>query len=59
MDIIRGSLKNPVARFMAAIGIILLGIIAFSDLAIDLFPEISYPVVSVVTDYPGASPEDV
>lgn len=44
---------------MMAIGIILLGIIAFSNLAIDLFPEISYPVVSVVTDYPGASPEDV
>jgi HAE1 family hydrophobic/amphiphilic exporter-1 len=59
MDIIRGSLKNPVARFMFAIGIILLGGIAFSNLAIDLFPEISYPVVSVVTDYTGASPEDV
>ncbi len=59
MDIIRGSLKNPVARLMVAIGIILLGMIAFSNLAIDLFPEISYPVVSVVTDYPGASPEDV
>jgi len=44
---------------MVAIGIILLGAIAFSNLAIDLFPEISYPVVSVVTDYPGASPEDV
>lgn len=59
MDLIRGSLKNPVARFMVAIAIILLGVIAFSNLAIDLFPEISYPIVSVVTDYPGASPEDV
>ncbi len=59
MDIIRGSLRNPVARFMLAAGIILLGGIAFSNLAIDLFPEISYPIVSVVTDYPGASPEDV
>ncbi len=59
MDIIRGSLKNPVARFMLSIGIILLGGIAFSNLAIDLFPEISYPIVNVVTDYPGASPEDV
>ena len=59
MDMIRGSLKNPVARFMVAIGIILLGMIAFSNLAIDLFPEISYPIVSVITDYPGASPEDV
>src|SRR4030042_2751940 len=59
MDIIRGSLKNPLARFIFSIGIILLRIIAFSNLAIDLFPEISYPIVSVVTDYTGASPEDV
>jgi len=59
MDLIRGSLKNPVARFMVAIGIILLGIIAFSDLAIDLFPDISYPIITVSTEYPGASPEDI
>ncbi|MGQ9644961.1 MAG: efflux RND transporter permease subunit [Thermodesulfobacteriota bacterium] len=59
MDMIRGSLKNPVARFMVAIGIILLGGIAFSNLAIDLFPEISYPIVSIVTEYEGASPEDI
>lgn len=59
MDIIRGSLKNPVARFMVALAIILLGTIAFSNLAIDLFPEISYPIVAVVTEYSGASPEDI
>jgi HAE1 family hydrophobic/amphiphilic exporter-1 len=59
MDIIRGSLKNPVARFMMAIGIILLGIIAFRHLAIDLFPDISYPIASVSTEYEGASPEDI
>jgi len=59
MDLIRGSLKNPVARFMMAIGIILLGIIAFQHLAIDLFPDISYPIVSVATEYEGASPEDI
>jgi CzcA family heavy metal efflux pump len=59
MDLIKGSLKNPVARFMMAIGIILLGIIAFQHLAIDLFPDISYPVVSISTEYEGASPEDI
>jgi len=59
MDLIRGSLKNPVARFMMAIGIILLGIIAFSNLAIDLFPDISYPIISITTEYSGASPEDI
>jgi HAE1 family hydrophobic/amphiphilic exporter-1 len=59
MDLIRGSLKNPVARFMMAIAIILLGVIAFQHLAIDLFPDISYPIISVSTEYEGASPEDI
>jgi HAE1 family hydrophobic/amphiphilic exporter-1 len=59
MDMIRGSLKNPVARFMFAAGIILLGLIAFSDLAIDLFPDISYPIITVSTKYEGASPQDI
>jgi len=59
MDLIKGSLKNPVARFMMAIGIILLGVIAFQHLAIDLFPDISYPIVSISTEYEGASPEDI
>jgi HAE1 family hydrophobic/amphiphilic exporter-1 len=44
---------------MFAAGIILLGLIAFSDLAIDLFPDVSYPIISVQTDYPGASPQDI
>ncbi|MBI3079530.1 MAG: efflux RND transporter permease subunit, partial [Deltaproteobacteria bacterium] len=59
MDLIRGSLNNPIARFMSAIAIILLGLIAFSKLSVDLFPDITYPIVSVVTEYKGASPEDV
>jgi len=59
VDLIRGSLQNPIGRIMFAIGLILLGIIAFSKLAIDLFPDITYPVVSVLTEYEGAAPEDV
>jgi HAE1 family hydrophobic/amphiphilic exporter-1 len=59
MDIIRASLKNPVALFMFTLGIILVGIIAFADLAIDLFPDISLPVITVQTDYEGASPQDI
>jgi HAE1 family hydrophobic/amphiphilic exporter-1 len=56
---IRGSLKNPVARIMFTIGIILVGMIAFADLAIDLFPDISLPIITIQTDYEGASPQDI
>lgn len=59
MNLIKGSLDNPVARFMITLGVMVLGVISFTNLAIDLFPDITYPVAAVVTDYRGATPEDV
>jgi len=59
MNLIKGSLDNPVARFMVTIGVMVLGVISFTNLAIDLFPEITYPVAGVVTEYRGATPEDI
>jgi CzcA family heavy metal efflux pump len=59
MNIIKGSLDNPVARFMVTLGVMVLGVISFTNLAIDLFPEITYPVAGVITEYRGATPEDV
>ncbi|MBI2360255.1 MAG: efflux RND transporter permease subunit, partial [Deltaproteobacteria bacterium] len=58
MNLIKGSLDNPVARFMVTLGIMVLGVISFTNLAIDLFPDITYPVAAVVTEYRGATPED-
>ncbi len=59
MNLIKGSLDNPVARFMVTIGLMVLGVISFTNLAIDLFPDIDYPVAGVITEYRGATPEDV
>lgn len=36
-----------------------LGIFAYGKLAIDLFPEVEFPVVTVSIVYPGAGPEEV
>jgi HAE1 family hydrophobic/amphiphilic exporter-1 len=36
-----------------------LGGLSLSKLGVDLFPDITFPVVSVVTYYPGASPAEV
>lgn len=59
MNLIKGSLDNPVARFMVTVGIMVLGVISFTNLAIDLLPEITSPVAGVVTNYRGATPEDI
>jgi HAE1 family hydrophobic/amphiphilic exporter-1 len=44
---------------MFYIGIILLGAISLSKLAINLLPDLSYPKISVITEYPGAGPEEI
>jgi len=44
---------------MFYIGIILLGIISYTKLAINLLPDLSFPKITVVTQYPGSGPEEI
>ena len=59
MSIINLSVKRPVGTIMFYVGIILLGIISLSRLAINLLPDLSYPKITVVTQYPGSGPEEI
>ncbi len=53
------SLKNPVFATMVMLAFVVMGFFAFQNLKVDQFPNIDFPVVVVVTEYPGASPEIV
>ncbi len=44
---------------MITLIVILGGIIAFTKLGLDMLPDVEFPMVSVVTVYSGASPEDI
>jgi HAE1 family hydrophobic/amphiphilic exporter-1 len=44
---------------MVAMILVVVGFIAFSRLGLDLFPDIEFPTVSVITTYRGASSEDL
>ncbi|MDT8991838.1 efflux RND transporter permease subunit [Curvibacter sp. APW13] len=55
----RVSLKNPVFATMVMLALVVLGLFSLQRLKVDQFPNIDFPVVVVVTDYPGASPEIV
>src|SRR3990172_3623089 len=39
--------------------LVTLGITSYRRLAIDMFPDVEIPVVSILTEFPGASPETV
>ncbi|RZI94855.1 MAG: efflux RND transporter permease subunit, partial [Variovorax sp.] len=55
----RVSLKNPVFATMLMLALVVLGIFSYQRLKVDQFPNIDFPVVVIVTEYPGASPEIV
>ena len=55
----RVSLNNPVFATMAMLALVVLGLFSYQRLQIDQFPSIDFPVVVVITDYPGAAPEVV
>ena len=52
-------LNRPITVLMFYIGILLLGAISFSKLAIDLFPPIEFPQITIRTQYSKAMPEEV
>jgi HAE1 family hydrophobic/amphiphilic exporter-1 len=53
------SIKQPVLATMLAVSLVTLGIYSYNQLAIDQFPDVEIPVLTVQTQYPGASPETV
>ncbi|MDF2464276.1 MAG: AcrB/AcrD/AcrF family protein [Ramlibacter sp.] len=55
----RISLKNPVFATMVMLAIVVLGLFSLQRLKVDQFPNIDFPVVVVMAEYPGASPEIV
>ncbi|MBA3405337.1 MAG: efflux RND transporter permease subunit, partial [Gemmatimonadaceae bacterium] len=42
---------------MMMVALVVLGIVSFNRLAIDEYPDITYPIIVAQTTYPGASPE--
>ena len=59
MWLTRLALRYPITTFLAACTIVVLGLVSFTQLRIDLLPDISIPVISVITFYNGAGPLDM
>ncbi len=59
MNISAFTTSRPIFTIMVTLIVILIGIVSLSRLPIDLLPEISYPALSVSTDYGNAAPEEV
>ncbi|HEU6452544.1 MAG TPA: efflux RND transporter permease subunit, partial [Gemmatimonadaceae bacterium] len=53
------AIRRPVFASMVMLGLIVLGIFGYRQLAIDQFPDVDIPVITVQTTYPGASSETI
>lgn len=59
MKLIEFSIRRPVTVTMLMVTLVLFGFVAFQRLPINLLPDISYPTLTVQTEYLGAAPEEV
>ncbi|MDR2028913.1 MAG: efflux RND transporter permease subunit [Treponema sp.] len=59
MSLAKISVSRPTTVFVIFVLLILLGVFAFINLPIDLYPEIEIPYILVMTTYEGAGPEEV
>lgn len=59
MKLIDFSIRRKVTIAMFTIGIILFGFVSLSRLNINLLPELSYPTLTVRTEFEGAAPAEV
>ena len=53
------SIKRPVFATVLMLALVTLGIFSYRKLAIDMMPDVELPVITVLTEYRGASAETV
>ena len=53
------SIKRPVFAAVLMLALVTLGLFSYRRLSVEMFPSVEIPVLSIVTKFPGASPESI
>lgn len=59
MNLANLSIKRPVFITCVVTVILVVGWLSLKKLPVDLFPNVTFPIVTVTTVYPGAGPQEV
>jgi len=59
MWIVRLALRRPYTFVVAAMLVAILGVVSILRMPTDIFPDIDIPVISVIFNYSGMSPDDM
>ncbi len=57
MSLSRPFILRPVATALLMAAILLVGIVAYTQLPVSALPQVDYPTIQVLTFYPGAAPD--
>ncbi|MGK7370508.1 MAG: efflux RND transporter permease subunit, partial [Candidatus Halalkalibacterium sp. M3_1C_030] len=55
----RKAVERPVTFFMMSLIVIGFGLFGLSNLRLNLYPDVSFPTITVYTTYEGVAPEDM
>ncbi|MFN2369587.1 MAG: efflux RND transporter permease subunit [Candidatus Krumholzibacteriia bacterium] len=53
------AVRRRVSVMMAALAVVVFGLVAYDRLALELFPDITYPSLTVQTEFPDTAPQEV
>ncbi|MDX1619241.1 MAG: efflux RND transporter permease subunit, partial [Balneolaceae bacterium] len=59
MKLVELSIRRKVTIAMFTIGILMFGFVSLSRLKVNLLPELTYPTLTIRTEYEGAAPAEV
>jgi hydrophobic/amphiphilic exporter-1 (mainly G- bacteria), HAE1 family len=59
MFLTRLAVYRPITTLMACLILVLLGWASLIRLRVDLMPDMTWPMITVTTTYPGAGPEEI
>lgn len=59
MDLIRAAITRPIAVISVVLMVLMFGVLGLLRIPIQLAPDVRQPVITVSTNWPGASPAEV
>jgi CzcA family heavy metal efflux pump len=59
MRLLSWIIQRPILVWSLALVLVAGGLLAYRTMPVDILPDLNYPLVNVITQIPGTSPEDV
>lgn len=59
MKLVDFSIRRPVAVTMGFLALVVFGLVSFSRLQLDLLPNVSFPTMTIRTEYAGVGPQEI